>query len=216
MLLLCLSLATQPPSKLLSKQKLPAQWPSQVSNLHCQPHPLRLSKNKDKNRRLRMTLLRSLKKSLEDYEAEAIAALQNKKVPNNTKSKAFKRPAAAISKQKAQPTKMEPKAGGAAAAKGCKRQKQNHPSQSKSKLVIWASMVARGAEATLKDVTNVGRRATKLKGSLGGSTAYFWAAINPSSLTGVSSWEAWLVQLGCVSKCWARKASQKNCCSFQW
>ena len=68
------------------------------------------------------------KKSLEDYEAEAMAALQNKKVPNNTKSKAFKRPAAATSKQKAQPTKMEPKAGGAA-AKGCKRQKQNHPSQ---------------------------------------------------------------------------------------
>ena len=69
------------------------------------------------------------KKSLEDYEAEAMAALQNKKVPNNTKSKAFKRPAAATSKQKAQPTKMEPKAGGAAAAKGCKRQKQDHPSQ---------------------------------------------------------------------------------------
>ena len=67
-------------------------------------------------------------KSLEDYEAQAMAALQKKNVPNNTKSKGFKRPAAAISKQKAQPTKMEPKA---AAAQGspCKRHKQNHPSQ---------------------------------------------------------------------------------------
>jgi len=58
---------------------------------------------------------------------------------NNTKSKGFKRPAAAISKQKAQPTKMEPKAAAAAAAQGslCKGHKQNHPSQ-----------VGRGAEAT--------------------------------------------------------------------
>ena len=125
--------------------------------------------------------------------------------------------------------------------KAAKGKSRTTLARSKSKLVIWASMVARGAEATLEDVTNVGRRATKVKGYLGGSTgmptvtecrgrlawglselvwlkalwAYFWAAINPSSLTGVSSWEAWLVQLGCVSKCWARKASQKNCCSFQ-
>ena len=68
-------------------------------------------------------------KSLEDYEAQAMAALQKKNVPNNTKGKGFKRPAAAISKQKAQPTKMEPKAAAAAQGSLCKRHKQNHPSQ---------------------------------------------------------------------------------------
>ena len=40
-----------PPSKLLSKQKLHAQCPSQVNNLHCQPHPFQLSKKQDKNRK---------------------------------------------------------------------------------------------------------------------------------------------------------------------
>ena len=55
----------------------------------------------------------------------------------------------------------------AASAKGTSR---TTLARSKSKLVIWASMAARGAEATLKGVTSAGRRATKVKGSLEGST----------------------------------------------
>ena len=71
-----------------------------------------------------------IEKTLEDYEAEAMAALQKNKVPNNTKSKGFKRPAAAMSKQKAQPTKMEPKA---AQTIQHKRHKQNQPSHAQIK-----------------------------------------------------------------------------------
>ena len=68
-------------------------------------------------------------RSLEDYEAEAMAALQKRNMPSNTKGKGFKRPSAAISKQKAEPTKMEPKAKGAAQGNSCKRHKQNQPGQ---------------------------------------------------------------------------------------
>ena len=63
-------------------------------------------------------------KSLEDHEAEAMAALQKNKMPNNTKSKGFKRLSAAMPKQEAQPTKMEPKD---AQTSQHKRHRQNDP-----------------------------------------------------------------------------------------
>ena len=54
--------------------------------------------------------------------------------------------------------------------KAAKGKSRTTLARSKSKLVTWASMVARGAEATLKDVTKCWKESYQVKGYLGGST----------------------------------------------